>query len=94
MQGNIAGMPAMPVPAQPYAYQPGAKRDITMFAINQIILLTAVLLLLGIISSKASARLGLPVLVLFLLSACSPAMAVSAALSSTALTRPMPWRWP
>ena len=38
-----------------------------MFAIDQIILLAAVLLLLGIISSKASARLGLPVLVLFLL---------------------------
>lgn len=38
-----------------------------MFQIDQIILLTAVLLLLGIASSKASARLGLPVLVLFLL---------------------------
>lgn len=38
-----------------------------MFQIDQIILLAAVLLLLGIASSKASARLGLPVLVLFLL---------------------------
>ena len=37
-----------------------------MFAIDQIILLAAILLLLGIVSSKASARLGLPVLVLFL----------------------------
>lgn len=38
-----------------------------MFVIDQIILLAAVLILLGIMSSKASARLGLPVLVLFLI---------------------------
>jgi len=38
-----------------------------MFLIDQIILLAAVLILLGIMSSKASARLGLPVLVLFLI---------------------------
>lgn len=38
-----------------------------MFLIDHIILLAAVLILLGIISSKLSARLGLPVLVLFLL---------------------------
>ena len=38
-----------------------------MFLIDQMILLTAVLILLGIASSKLSARLGLPVLVLFLL---------------------------
>lgn len=38
-----------------------------MFLIDKIILLSAVLILLGIISSKASARIGLPVLVLFLL---------------------------
>ncbi|MEH6596272.1 MAG: potassium/proton antiporter [Colwellia polaris] len=38
-----------------------------MFFIDQIILLAAVLILLGIISSKLSARLGLPVLVLFLI---------------------------
>jgi cell volume regulation protein A len=38
-----------------------------MFLIDQIILLAAVLILLGIISSKLSARLGLPVLVLFLI---------------------------
>ncbi|SEF88201.1 potassium/proton antiporter [Marinobacterium lutimaris] len=38
-----------------------------MFAIDHIILLAAVLILLGIFSSKLSARLGLPVLVLFLL---------------------------
>lgn len=38
-----------------------------MFAIDQIILLAAVLILVGIVSSKLSARLGLPVLVLFLL---------------------------
>lgn len=38
-----------------------------MFTIDRIILLAAVLILLGIVSSKASARLGLPVLVLFLL---------------------------
>src|SRR5690554_7859912 len=38
-----------------------------MFAIDQLILLTAILILLGILSSKLSARLGLPVLVLFLL---------------------------
>lgn len=38
-----------------------------MFVIDQIILLGAVLILLGVISSKASARLGLPVLVLFLI---------------------------
>lgn len=38
-----------------------------MFAIDQIILLAAVLILLGILSSKLSARLGLPMLVLFLL---------------------------
>ncbi|WP_426358329.1 potassium/proton antiporter [Pseudocolwellia sp. HL-MZ19] len=38
-----------------------------MFLIDQIILLSAVLILLGIISSQLSARLGLPVLVLFLI---------------------------
>ncbi|PCC10315.1 potassium/proton antiporter [Pseudoalteromonas sp. JB197] len=38
-----------------------------MFLIDQIILLAAVLILLGIVSSKLSARLGLPVLVMFLL---------------------------
>jgi cell volume regulation protein A len=38
-----------------------------MFLIDQIILLAAVLILLGIISSQLSARLGLPVLVLFLI---------------------------
>lgn len=38
-----------------------------MFLIDQLIFLSAVLLLLGIVSSKISARLGLPVLVLFLL---------------------------
>ncbi|WNO60154.1 potassium/proton antiporter [Rheinheimera sp. MMS21-TC3] len=38
-----------------------------MFIIDHIILLAAVLILLGIMSSKLSARLGLPVLVLFLL---------------------------
>lgn len=38
-----------------------------MFLIDQLILVTAVLILLGILSSKLSARLGLPMLVLFLL---------------------------
>jgi len=38
-----------------------------MFLIDSVILITGVLLLLGIVSSKVSARLGLPVLVLFLL---------------------------
>lgn len=38
-----------------------------MFLIDQIILLAAVLILLGVASSKASAKLGLPVLVLFLI---------------------------
>jgi potassium/hydrogen antiporter len=38
-----------------------------VFLIDQLILVAAVLLLLGIVSSKFSARLGLPVLVLFLL---------------------------
>ncbi|ALS34638.1 cell volume regulation protein A [Pseudoalteromonas translucida KMM 520] len=38
-----------------------------MFFIDQIILLAAVLILLGIVSSKLSARLGLPVLVMFLM---------------------------
>ena len=38
-----------------------------MFFIDELILLAAVLILLGILSSKLSARLGLPVLVLFLL---------------------------
>jgi cell volume regulation protein A len=38
-----------------------------MFLIDQVLLLAAVLLLLGIVSSKVSARLGLPVLVLFVL---------------------------
>ena len=37
-----------------------------MFAIESLILLAAVLILLGILSSKLSARLGLPVLVMFL----------------------------
>lgn len=38
-----------------------------MFVIDKIILLSAVLILIGVISSKVSARVGLPVLVLFLL---------------------------
>jgi cell volume regulation protein A len=38
-----------------------------VFLIDQILLLAAVLILFGVISSKASARLGLPVLVLFLI---------------------------
>ncbi|GHF02457.1 potassium/proton antiporter [Thalassotalea profundi] len=38
-----------------------------MFFIDQIIFLAAILILLGIISSQLSARLGLPVLVLFLI---------------------------
>lgn len=38
-----------------------------MFLIDTVILITGVLLLLGIVSSKLSARLGMPVLVLFLL---------------------------
>lgn len=38
-----------------------------MFVIDQILLLAAVLILLGVVSSRASARLGLPVLVLFLI---------------------------
>ncbi len=38
-----------------------------MFLIDKVILLSAVLILIGVISSKLSARLGLPVLVLFLL---------------------------
>src|SRR5690606_34959638 len=38
-----------------------------MFSIDQLILLAAILILFGILSSKLSARLGLPVLVLFLL---------------------------
>ena len=38
-----------------------------MFVIDQIILLAAILIVFGIVSSKLSARLGLPVLVLFLM---------------------------
>lgn len=38
-----------------------------MFLIDQIILLAAVLILIGIVSSKISARVGLPVLVMFLI---------------------------
>ncbi|PMR75444.1 potassium/proton antiporter [Billgrantia endophytica] len=38
-----------------------------MFLIDQVLLLAAILILIGIISSKISARLGLPVLVLFLI---------------------------
>lgn len=38
-----------------------------MFVIDNIILVSAILILLGVISSKLSARVGLPVLVLFLL---------------------------
>jgi cell volume regulation protein A len=38
-----------------------------MFLIDQIILLSALLILIGIVSSKLSARVGLPVLVLFLI---------------------------
>ena len=37
-----------------------------MFPIDRLILLVAVLLVLGIVSSKLSSRMGLPVLVLFL----------------------------
>lgn len=43
------------------------KAQHVMFLIDQIILLGAFLILIGVISSKLSARLGLPVLVLFLL---------------------------
>lgn len=38
-----------------------------MFVIDQLILIAAILIVIGILSSKISARLGLPVLVLFLL---------------------------
>ncbi len=38
-----------------------------MFVIDQLILLAAILIVLGIVSSKLSARIGLPVLVLFLI---------------------------
>ena len=38
-----------------------------MFAVDRIILLTGALLLIGILSSKISMRMGLPVLILFLL---------------------------
>ncbi|QGZ31265.1 potassium/proton antiporter [Stutzerimonas stutzeri] len=38
-----------------------------MFTIDKLLLLAAVLILLGVLSSKISARLGLPVLVLFLI---------------------------
>src|SRR5690606_3628532 len=38
-----------------------------MFLIDRILLIAAILLLIGTLSSKFSARLGLPVLVLFLL---------------------------
>ena len=38
-----------------------------MFGVDRLILLAAVLLILGIASSKLSSRMGLPVLVLFLL---------------------------
>lgn len=38
-----------------------------MFVVDKIILLSAILILIGVVSSKLSARLGLPVLVLFLL---------------------------
>ncbi len=38
-----------------------------MFAIDKLLLLAAILILFGVLSSKLSARLGLPVLVLFLL---------------------------
>lgn len=41
--------------------------DKTMFLVDQLIMLAAILILLGILSSKLSARLGLPMLVLFLL---------------------------
>ena len=37
-----------------------------MFLVDRLILMAAVLLLAGIVSSKLSARLGLPVLVVFL----------------------------
>jgi cell volume regulation protein A len=42
-------------------------RERSMFAVDILILVSGVLLLLGIASSKVSARLGVPVLVLFLL---------------------------
>lgn len=38
-----------------------------MFVIDQVILLAAILILIGIVASKISARVGLPVLVLFLM---------------------------
>src|SRR5690554_6084742 len=41
-------------------------RKFQMFVIDQVILLSAILILFGILSSKVSARLGLPVLVMFL----------------------------
>lgn len=37
-----------------------------MFLVDQLILFGGILLLIGIVSSKVSTRLGLPVLVLFL----------------------------
>lgn len=47
-------------------FRPTPARYLPVFQIDQIILLSAVLILLGIIASKASIRFGLPLLVLFL----------------------------
>jgi potassium/hydrogen antiporter len=38
-----------------------------MFLVDQLLLIGAILLLIGIVSSKLSLRMGLPVLVLFLI---------------------------
>jgi cell volume regulation protein A len=46
-------------------YESVGLREDSMFLVDQIILLAAVLLLIGTVSSKLSARLGLPVLVVF-----------------------------
>lgn len=45
----------------------GAAAGLNMFIIDTLILVSGVLVLLGIVSSKLSTRLGMPVLVLFLL---------------------------
>jgi potassium/hydrogen antiporter len=44
-----------------------ARRPIAVFLIDQILLIGGILLLVGIVSSKFATRLGLPVLVLFIL---------------------------
>ena len=63
--GGICSKAAGPVPYL-QALRPQVQREGPMTSIDHILVATSILLLLSVLASKASARLGIPALLLFL----------------------------